>query len=126
MIATLEAELTAVTLVSSLTIAGQELAAALDDNDPDWPLAWQDLADATWAGTTWVAREPDICDLELLRQLARLFKVQGKAIAAAVSIINRPRAAPGDLARLIDELDESMADVADSLDYLRVRLPVCG
>ena len=126
MIDDLEAELTAVTLVSSLTIASRALAAALDENDPDWPLAWQELADATWAGTAWVGREPDICDFELLRQLARLFKVQAKAIDAAVSIIRRPRAAPGDLARLVDDLDESMADVADSLDYLRQRLPVCG
>ena len=125
MIDDLEAELTAVTLVSSLTIASRALADALDENDPDWPLAWQELADATWAGTAWVAREPD-CDFELLRQLARLFKVQAKAIDAAVSIIRRPRAAPGDLARLVDDLDESMADVADSLDYLRQRLPVCG
>ena len=125
MIDDLEAELTAVTLVSSLTIASRALADALDENDPDWPLAWQELADCTWAGTAWVAREPD-CDLELLRQMARLFSVQAKAIAAVVSIIRRPRAAPGDLARLVDDLDESMADVADSLDYLRQRLPVCG
>ena len=120
---TLTSELEATTLVGNLTIASRRLQVAVDQSDTEFSAAWRQVVDATAAGNEWLTTDPDL-DPDLHRRLCRLFSKQTTALGAVSLVFRRPQPAPDDLARLVDEIDESMAYVADALDQIGEHLPV--
>lgn len=115
-------EITAVRLVSTLSIAARRVQVSVTD-DAGFAWAWAELERATDFLAAWMTTRI-VLPTDPLRQLDRLWRCQSKAMAAVTKATAAPRPGPLDLARLVDEIDEAAADVADALDRIGQHLPV--
>ena len=119
----LEWELEATRKIDDLTRSLAQLECTPPHDAVGTCTAVREIDSVTTAGLCWTAENPG-WDLELERQVARVFASQSLALHAVTVAIKRSRSGNHVFDDINQNMDESMLAVASALNALRSRLPI--
>ena len=116
-------ELAAMQLIDAVARHQAELQPAWDRGLREFLATAVDLEDASAEGLAW-HRAHTCSDAALDAAVGRLFASQSLALGSFALALRRPPVSPDRIEAAEDDIVESMVAVAESLGYLRSRLPI--